>query len=1028
MKSCRPGRLWAISACLFFLSVSTPETKLEASQSTSSSGASGAQQEQTPKPSDPQPAKPPAQPKPSPFEAVPAQAEEPKPAEPQKPAQSKPQNPFESVPQAPEQPKPEAPQAPKPGTRFETPKPAAEQPAGQVQDIIEAIEFRGSRRIPQDTLRAMIFSKKGDRYDPAALQRDFMSLWNTGRFDDITIEREPGKFGWIVRFLVTERRVVRSIKYEGNKSVTISEILDRFKERRVGLSVESQFDQNKVQRATNVLKEFLAERGRQYATVTPEIRQIPPSSLEITFKVVEGPKVKVGNIDIVGNSVFSDRVVRRAMKNLRPVGIPHSILLENLFAKTYDSSKLEEDKERIRMFYMERGYFMARPGDHKVTMRDVGGGKFKIPLFYPNRPGKRADIVVPVEEGRQYKLRKINFVGVKLFRTPESLMRPLFQMGEGDVFSTAKLRKGLDELRKLYGNFGYIDMVPEPSFEPIPNTDRIDLTLNVDEGSQFFVRRIDFSGNTTTRDKVIRRELLIDEGDIFNTRLWEVSILRLNQLGYFEALKQEEAAQINRDTKTNTVDITLKVKERGKNSVSLNGGVSGIAGSFVGFGYSTNNFLGLGETLSLSAELGDRIRNATFGFTEPYFMDRPIQLGFTVYTQRFNYDMGREVSLFTGRNYIPYFESIGRDNLLNYISNGYGFTTFISYPLRRSFARVGLTYGYDRQNIEAITTASKAFFQYSNFQGLDGANQLSGIRTSRIIPSYSYNSVDHPITPTRGRSLYLSIAYAGGPLGGNVNLIEPTISATYFRSGFRKGHVIGMRGILRFVTGYGGRVVPPFNRIFMGGEQDVRGFEIWGISPIAYIPSAASVNVLNDDFSARKQTVVIDGVPTEVGVTQTIPIYQLIYPGGDTQVIANFEYRIPIVGPVTLAYFFDAGLSRITWRNQLRLNQSRVDELNAAFPQAGFTPEAVIAPGTQKIRTSTGLELQIMMPVVNAPFRLYWAYNPTTVQEILNPPIVADRSQFPNQATFINSILQFGQPRPFRERRRMFRFTISRTF
>ena len=122
-------------------------------------------------------------------------------------------------------------------------------------------------------------------------------------------------------------------------------------------------------------------------------------------------------------------------------------------------------------------------------------------------------------------------------------MRPLFQMGEGDIFSTAKLRKGLENMRKLYGEFGYIDFVPEPSFEPIPNTDKIDLTLTVDEGKQFFVRRIDFSGNTTTRDKVIRRELLLDEGDMFNTRLWEISILRLNQLGYFEAAEGERSGR-----------------------------------------------------------------------------------------------------------------------------------------------------------------------------------------------------------------------------------------------------------------------------------------------------------------------------------------------------------------------------------------------------------------------------------------------------------------------------------------------------
>src|SRR5438045_5022285 len=159
-------------------------------------------------------------------------------------------------------------------------------------------------------------------------------------------------------------------------------------------------------------------------------------------------------------------------------------------------------------------------------------------------------------------------------------MKPLFGMTTGDVCSTDKLRKGIENMRKLYGEFGYIDFVPEPNFDIIPDSDQIDLTLTADEGRQFFIRRIDFSGNTTTRDKVIRREILLDEGDMFNTKLWDYSVLRLNQLGYFEMLKKEDAADIKRTG--NTVDITLKVKERGKNSVGLTGGVSGIAGSCLG--------------------------------------------------------------------------------------------------------------------------------------------------------------------------------------------------------------------------------------------------------------------------------------------------------------------------------------------------------------------------------------------------------------------------------------------------------------
>ena len=808
----------------------------------------------------------------------------------------------------------------------------------------------------------------------------------------------------------------------------MSDILDRYKERKVGLVVESQYDPNKVQRARNVLLELLAERGHQYAKVTPEIKRVPPSSLEITFKVDEGPKVKVGNIDVKGNTAFTNREVIRAMKNSHPIGIPYSIFFENLFARTYDSTKLDEDKSRVQVFYQEHGYFTAHVTDSDVKMRMTGGEGFHIPLIHPNRIGTVADISITVEQGRKYHLNNITFTGVKFFRTPEALMTPLFQMSKGDIFSTAKLRKGLENMRKLYGDFGFIDFVAEPSFDPQPNSDLIDLSLAVDEGKQFFVRRIDFSGNLTTRDKVIRRQLLIDEGQIFNNRMWELSILRLNQLGYFDPLKAEEAADIKRDTKTNTVDITLKVKERGKNSIQLNGGVSGIAGSFIGFSYSTNNFLGLGETLSLSSQLGTRVRQVQFGFTEPYLFDTPIQTGFTLYVQRFNYDQAREASILSGSNLIPLFNSLGNQNLLNYVSNGYGGTVFMSYPLKRSFARVGLTYGYDISNIKTLTTAAQTYFNYIDFQGVGGPNSLSGIRTAKIIPSYTYNSVNHPITPTGGKSFFISTGFASGALGGNVNTIEPTFDAKYFRSGFKKGHVIGMHLLARMITGYGGKVAPPFSRYYTGGENDIRGFDIWGISPIVFLPTMATVPVLNSDGTQRMQKQIVNGLPTFSAVSMTIPSYQLAFPGGDTNVVTNFEYRIPIVGPVTLAIFGDAGVDKLSFPGQLKLNSGYTAQLNGEFPQADFSGRAYIAPGTQKLRASTGLELQVLMPVVNAPFRLYWAYNPSLFRGYLNPPIVADRSYFPNNATYQNAIVSVGQPIPFFEKRDTFRFSIGRTF
>jgi outer membrane protein insertion porin family len=959
----------------------------------------------------------------------PQQQQQQPPQQPQQP----PRNPFENVPQQPTQQPPTAPTpaAPKPAPgqpQIESPKPAAAPRAPVAGEVIDEIEFRGARRVPQDTLRALIVSKRGDLFNDEILRRDFMTLWNTGRFDDIRLETEPGANGLLLRFVLTERRVIRSINYEGIKSVTVSEILDRFKERKVGLSVESQYDPDKVQRAAIALKDFLAERGRQYATVDPQIEQIPPSSLRVTFNVTEGPKVKVGNIDIQGNTAYNDRWVVRAMKNLKPYGVPYSIFLENMFAKTFDQAKLDEDKERMRQAYQDKGYFTFKALDETVQIIPKGGRGWRLPLIKPNNAGIAANIALPVEEGRLYKLRNMNFVGVKLFRTPEILM-PMFGMASGDVFSTDKLRKGIEQLRKTYGQFGYIDFVPEPNFDIVPNTDQIDLTLTADEGKQFFIRRIDFSGNTTTRDKVIRREVLLDEGDMFNTQLWDLSILRLNQLGYFEMLKKEDSADIKRNPQSNTVDITLKVKERGKNSIGLNGGVSGIAGSFMGFNYSTNNFLGLGETLSIDSQLGTRMRNVSFGFTEPYFLDRQIQLGVVLYLRRFNFDQGREASILAGQNLIPLYNNLGTQNLLNYVQNSYGFSVSASTQLKRSFARVGLTYGYDISTTTTETTAATNYFQYINFSGVAGPNSLTGVKTSHISPSYTYNTVNHPISPTAGRSIFASVDFAGSLLGGNVNTLRATLDTKYFKPApWHRSHILAFHGMASMITGYGGKYVPPYSRTFMGGEQDIRGFQLWGITPIAFIPSSASVNVFNDNGTARTQKVVSGGSIVDAPVTMQIPTFQLITPGGDTQVLVNFEYRISIIGPVTLAPFFDAGVDKILREGQLTMVDSRVADLNSAFPQAGFTGKVNVAGGTQKWRASTGLELQVMLPVVNAPFRLYYAYNPSIVQEWLQPPVVADRSAFPNAATFGQAVAAYGQASPFFEQRTMFRFTIGRTF
>jgi outer membrane protein insertion porin family len=764
--------------------------------------------------------------------------------------------------------------------------------------------------------------------------------------------------------------------------------------------------------------------------VTPELRRIPPSSLEVIFNVEEGPKVKVGTITIVGHQALSQREVIRAMKNLKPLGIPYSLYLEDLFSKTYDASKLEEDKERIRDAYQKEGYYTAKVLEQTLKLRTSGGptGGWHIPIILENHLGEAEDITLPVEEGPRYYLGKLDFTGVKLFRSTEFLGN-LFQMRPGDPFSTEKLRNGLKNLTKVYSNFGYIDYASEPDIEIQPNSNKINLTLTVDEGKQFFVRRIEFSGNTTTRDKVIRREILIDEGDVYNANLWDASILRLNQLGYFEALKENESYTLNRNPGTNTVDITLKVKERGKNSISLNGGVSGIAGTFVGLNYSTNNFLGFGDTLSIGGQVGTLTDNVNIGFTQPYIFDKPLQAGISLYLRRFDYNQGRQVSLLEGVNVTGFYNALGSANVLNYIQDSKGISLSASYPIKRSFARLGLSVGYDISSIKTESTGATTYFTYLSFRGVNGPNALNGIKTLSITPSYSYNSKNSFQNPTAGKSIFFSIQAAGSVLGANVNTIHPTFDGQYYhRSPRWHKNVLAFHLTMSTLLGYGGKVAPPFARIFMGGENDVRGFQFYSITPVAYIPSSASTAVLNNDGSARMQKTLVNGVLTETQVTQALPIYQIITPGGDTQGIFNFEYRIPIFGPVTLAPFFDAGLNKIAFANQLKVNPGQITNLNTQFPEAAFGDRVTIAPGTQRMRMSTGLELQVVLPIVQAPFRIYYAYNPIVLRQYLQPPVVADRSMFPNQTTFINAINSFSPAYPDFEQHGTFRFTIGRTF
>lgn len=900
-------------------------------------------------------------------------------------------------------------------------------PPEPAQSLIEDIVFRGNRRIPAATLRARVFSHKGSLYDENALERDFMALWNTGFLDDIRCEVIDGENGKIITFYVREKKLVRSIEYKGLSSVQQSDVLDEFKKKKVGLSIQSQFDPVVIKRAQVVLEDMLAMHGRQFARVRARTRNIPPNSVALTFIVSEGPKVKIGDIKFEGNTVFSDNKLVRAMKYSRPSGAPPWFYW---FHKTYDKDKILADLElNIRTMYQDNGYFYVVLKEPQTKMFDT---KHRWPFFFfAWGRGKKVDVTIPVEEGDRYRLGRFVIRGNKLFKQEQ--LEPVLQLKTGDIFNLGKVRKSIENFQKLYGAYGYINFTADPDIEPDPKKKVINLALDFEEEKQYFVHRIEFDGNTKTRDKVIRRELLVDEGNIFSSELWDLSVLRINQLGFFEPVKKEEY-EIRQNKKDSTVDVVVKVKEKGRNSIGFSGGVSGLAGNFVGFNYATNNFLGLGETLSLQFQWGTYQKLYQFGFTEPYLFDRPITTGFTVFKSDYRYDQLRQTAYFSGLAPNTLQSLAGGTAFQNYSQNSSGFTVFASYPLRKSFARVGLTYSYTISSLEAFSDASTNFFRALSFRGIEGPNALSGITQSTVMPTYTYNTTNHPYEPTRGKYLYAALGFSGSVLGGNVNSIRPVVEGRYYRPVAKKKsdhpHVLAVRFVGSMVTGYGGKVPPPFSRFYIGGEEDIRGYYIRSISPISWYPTLSQVcnkDALGNDIPALGS----DGASLHTcGSFTRYPVSTVIYPGGDTMLVGNIEYRVPIAGPVTVAYFTDLGTNFVWRESQLKVQKSALASFGGQFPGYPIPNQLAPIPETNfRLRASTGIEFQVVLPMVNMPVRIFYGYNILRVNDVLVPPqILPDPALFPNQATYDAAIRQGFRPLAIADRKTRVGFTVTRTF
>ncbi len=506
------------------------------------------------------------------------------------------------------------------------------------QVIVERVDIDGNRRLSDEGVLYYIQTREGDVFNPAQVQRDLQALLALPLFDKLQtrVSVTDGSRGKIVIFTVKELPIIRDITFDGMKAVTESDVLKAFREQRVGVSKESTYDPVKRVNAERTIKELLAAQGYPNATVTAEVEEVSATSVAINFVVRQGERVRIVDIDFEGNQVFSDGELRGAMKLVKEAGLISRIKGQDIL----DTQKLEYDlKANVENHMKSKGYLLARTGEPRVE----GAGRQRTPGFpIPPLPlissvDDAIRVVVPVNEGKIFRVGEVKVEGNSILS--EEVIRAVIGLKPGDVANGQRLGRALQEdLKRAYGRAGFIqyeyDVNPDFKDNPQnPNEGIADFQITITEGRQFTLRRLEFLGNTFTRDNVLRREVLLNEGDIYDQALLEFSVLKLNQTGYFDPIDEKKDVDLRTDEEQGLVDANVKVVERGRQQISFNGGLAGAAGSFFGLEYSTNNLLGRGESLSFQVAFGNRQRSFLFSFTEPYIKDRPISVGFSVFTE-----------------------------------------------------------------------------------------------------------------------------------------------------------------------------------------------------------------------------------------------------------------------------------------------------------------------------------------------------------------------------------------------------------
>jgi outer membrane protein insertion porin family len=645
---------------------------------------------------------------------------------------------------------------------------------GQGPPVVRSIDVRytGPATVSKERILAQMRTAVGQLYSDQVVEQDIQNLYKMGAILNVRIFAQPEGDGVKVIVAVQTRSAVREIEIAGAQRIKPRRI-----RKEIGIRINSMVNEEELEKGRQKIIDIYKARGFNDVGVQFRVEPIDErrGTARVVYTINEGVKGAIRSIRFEGNAHFSERVLRKQMKTRGKTLIAFLDKSGRL-----DETQLQQDLDSVKEFYQNHGYI-------DVEVKEVRKERENGPMI----------ITIAITEGTQYHVGKISISGYQA--TTEQKIRALLKMKEGAVYSPKALHDDAKAVADAYGSGGYVDTLIVPEGAPA-GPGRIDVHYKIEEGDRFFVQRINVVGNTRTKDKVIRREVLIAPGDVFNTVRVDVSKRRLENLGYFSKVETypDDTGVAGRK------DLTVQVEEKRTGSFSFGGGFSTID-QLVGFAELTQGnfdllnwpaFTGAGQKFRLRVQYGTQRKDFILVLTEPWFLDRP----FSVSGQLFYSEANYLSSLYDQRDY--------------------GFVLEARKPLN---SYMYATLGYRLERLDIFNVA----LSISQELGQELGQQTK----SQIFSSVVFDRRDNPLLTRTGQRVTISPYVAGGPLGGNDQIYGWDLEASqYFHMWWDT--ILLLNGEIATVNNWGGGSdVRIFDRLFLGGSNNLRGFDFRDVGP-----------------------------------------------------------------------------------------------------------------------------------------------------------------------------------------------------